>query len=824
LDAQFIKQDLSNKMTNLVIVESPAKCGKIQGFLGQGWKVIASVGHIRHLKEELESVGLDKDFEPTWEWMKEKSKAINALKDAAKGVDTIYLASDDDREGEMIAYSVCLLLRLNPATTPRAVFHEITSSAVKAAIESPRRLDMNKVNAAQARSVLDMLVGFTISPLLWKSVGPALSAGRCQTPALRLVVDRENDISQFKSQSSWKIHGTWSSGSSGQVWPAHLTDELEDRDSAEAYLELHHDKPNGTILKAETTDWQESPPLPLVTSTLQQQASSQLRCNPKETMKIAQRLYEAGHITYMRTDKATLSEEAIEAAKETVKQLYGEEYIQSSSKAKSSKTAKKSEKVEVKAQEAHEAIRPTHFELQALPEENGTWTQRDRKVYELIWARAVQSVMSACKGQQRTIVFVADGDDPEDFKWRGSWRKRTFDGWRRIGSIQSSGDSSEDENAQESLWSYGLTLKEGTNLTWKTLSGDPHETKAPQRYTEATLIRELEQKGIGRPSTFASLISTIMDKEYVVTKSFEGRTIPIEKLQLTNHCTWPPKILKESKKLGAEKDRLTPTPLGSSVLNFLLKHFDMLFNYGFTAEMESRLDKIAEGTEEWKQVLRDTWTTYKDKYTSLKSVKSEQVQQKENRKEFGNGLVATLTKKGPLLLRESPDGAKEKTVFYGWPEGIEFPGITKEIAEAFVESEKKTKEGAILGEYEGHKILQKSGKFGTYVEWNGKRTSCEESDTLESIKQKLSSLNETQVRRGAFEIRKGPYGYYMFKWESKGPSRKFVNVPDEIKFQTIPESELEKIYKLGCKAKADSARGGYGGRGRGGFRGRGRGQ
>jgi DNA topoisomerase-1 len=816
---QAIKSNQSNdqKMTNLVIVESPAKCGKIQGFLGQGWKVTASLGHIRHLKEDLDSVGLDKDFEPTWEWMKEKSKAINALKDAAKNATTIYLASDDDREGEMIAYSVCLLLRLNPATTPRAVFHEITSSAVKAAIESPRRLDMNKVNAAQARSVLDMLVGFTISPLLWKSVGPALSAGRCQTPALRLVVDRENEIKQFQSQSSWKVQGTWSYGSFGPAWEAHLTDELQDRDSAEAYLELHHDKPNATVLKAETTDWQESPPLPLVTSTLQQQASSQLKCNPKETMKIAQRLYEAGHITYMRTDKATLSEEAITAAKDTVKQLYGEEYIQN----KSNKPTKRvAAKADVKAQEAHEAIRPTHFDLAALPEENGTWSQRDRKIYEMIWSRAVQSVMSNCKGQQRSIVFVADGDDSQDFTWRASWRKRTFDGWRRVGFVQHAEESSEDEDAQDSLWKHGLTIKEGANLTWRSLMANPHETKAPQRYTEATLIRELEQKGIGRPSTFASLISTILDKEYVETKSFEGRSVQVEKLTLTTHEQWPPQILKEAKKLGAEKDRLAPTPLGISVLEFLLKHFDVLFNYGFTAEMEARLDKIAEGTEEWKQVLRNTWTAYKETYTNLKSVKSSQQPTTETRKEFGEGLVAVMTKKGPLLLRESPDGVKEKTVFYGWPEGIEFSRVTKESAEAFVESEKKSKEGESLGDHEGYPIVRKTGKFGLYVEWNGKRVSCEETEPLESIKKKLTGLSETQMRKGAFEIRKGPYGYYMFKWEIKGPSRKFVNVPDGIQIQTIPESELEKLYKLGCKAKNEGARGGFSGRGRG----RGRGQ
>ena len=301
-------------MSNLVIVESPAKCSKIQGFLGLGWRVIASLGHIRHLKEDLDSVGIERDFEGNWEMMKEKAKAINQIKDAAKQATTIYLASDDDREGELIAYSVCLLLKLDPATTKRAVFHEITKTAVQAAVDNPRTLDMNKVKAAEARAMLDMMVGFTISPLLWKHVAPGLSAGRCQTPALSLVCDRAEIIESFKPSSSWKIHGEWHTKGSAMSWPAALSDELEDEESAEAYLENHHNEPGGQILSADTRPWSESPPLPLITSTLQQQASSLFRMNPKDAMRVAQRLYEAGHITYLRTDKAVLSDEAVQAS------------------------------------------------------------------------------------------------------------------------------------------------------------------------------------------------------------------------------------------------------------------------------------------------------------------------------------------------------------------------------------------------------------------------------------------------------------------------------------------------------------------------------
>ena len=356
---------------NLVIVESPAKCGKIQGFLGPSFKVLASMGHIRHLKESLDSIGLDKDFDLDFEFMQKST--IASLKSAAKGA-TVYLAADDDREGELIAYSVCLLLGLSPQTTYRSVFHEITETAVKAAIKSPRRLDMNKVHAAQTRAALDMMIGFTMSPLLWKAVGPSLSAGRCQTAALRLVCERETAIAEFESMDTWKVKGQWKG--KGVAWPAILTDDLQDDDSATAYLEIHHNMPKGKILKADTTAWSEKGPYPLITSTLQQQASSLFMSQPKRTMNTAQRLYEAGYITYMRTDKAVLSQEATEAAQDYVITNYGQNYL-ATAKAKQKKQA------EVKAQEAHEAIRPTDLSMKTLPVTED-WSAVDRKIYGLI--------------------------------------------------------------------------------------------------------------------------------------------------------------------------------------------------------------------------------------------------------------------------------------------------------------------------------------------------------------------------------------------------------------------------------------------------------
>jgi DNA topoisomerase-1 len=843
-------------MANLVIVESPAKCGKISGFLGPGWKVIASLGHIRQLKEDLDAVGIERDFEAAWEFSKEKAKAIGQIKEAAKNATKVYLAADDDREGELIAYSVCLLLKLDPATAARAVFHEITETAVKAAVASPRTLDMNKVNAAQARAVLDMMVGFTISPLLWKNVAPALSAGRCQTPALRLCVDREAAIAEFKCASSWKIHGTWAALGSRTSWPAHLTDELEDQDSAETYLEIHHKEKGGEVLAADTRPWSEAPPVPLITSTFQQQASALFRVNPKDAMKIAQRLYEAGHITYMRTDKAVLSEEARKAAEDFVtKHAGGATYVGSSGPSggggqEAPKKTKKTTKKEItnattegpKAQEAHEAIRPTHINLVMLPCEED-WTVRDRKLYELIWRRTIQSVMAPARGDQRSVTFVADGDDKDDFKWRATWRKTTFQGWRKLNTGETAIDTeSKDENTIDSAleaWEAAEKLEPGTKLEWSLLQADPHETKAPQRFTEATLIQQLEGNGIGRPSTFANLISAIQDKKYVETKSFEARTIDRTVLKLTKRDQWPPEKTTTPQKVGGEKDRLTPTPLGKSVLDFCVQHFDDLFTYGFTSQMESRLDNIATGGEQWKQVLRDTWAAYKDRYETLKQTKATLTESSARRRDFGNGLAAVMSKKGPLLLREDPAGDKEKTVFYGWPTaaGQGFLDLTPEDAAAFAEAAGKERTGISLGTHEGLPVLRKSGKFGTYAEWNGKTTSCLPTDDLGTIVAKFQTASTAVLRTvGQFEIRTGAYGPYMFKKDSVGPARKFVSIPEHMNIDEVNEAQLIAIFQHGLQNKArsgaygsargGSARGARGGgtgqRGRGGGRGRGK--
>ena len=798
-------------MTNLVIVESPAKCQKIQGFLGPGWRVIATMGHIRALEENLDAIGIDRDFEPKYQFIKEKAKAIKQLKDAAEDATTVYLASDDDREGEAISYAVCLLLKLNPKTTHRAVFHEITKKAVVNAVENPRKLDMNRVNAQQSRAILDMMIGFTMSPLLWRYVAPSLSAGRCQTPALRLVVEREDAIQNFKASSSWQLSANWKT-TDGFKFSARNDDELEDEESALNYMEIVHETADGRIISKDIRPWSEKAPEPLITSTLQQQASALFSINPKNAMKIAQKLYEAGHITYMRTDKAVLSEEATAEAKKWVSDTYGEEYVgeakQQKEEVKEEKKTKKKPKVatekkedeEVKAQEAHEAIRPTHMEVTELP--GADWTAYDKKLYNLIWQRTIQSVMAPARGETCKVKTQIDND--EDFMWSSQWKRTTFEGWKRAGKVaQIDDDSDASEDSKEDAWDKASKLKVGDKVKWTDMKAEPKETKAQGRYTEATLVRELEKFGIGRPSTFASLIATIQDKNYVETKNIPAKEVTVKEYTM-KPTQWPADGKELKKKVGAEKNKLVPTDLGRSVLNFMLKHFNDLFDYGFTSQMEKRLDQVAEGNEMWKQVLRDMWASYKDRYQDLSS--KQQIKAKEGEanariKEFSNGLKAVQSKKGPLLLIEK--AKKEDTEFLGWPTGVAFEDMTEEIALKFKDDAAKKKRGDEVGEWNGQPILKKTGKFGDYLQCGEVSIPYQAGEEVEKTVERL----EAKQNGGAgvikqfkeYVIRTGQYGPYIMKTSLK--KAQFVSLPKGVDGATLTEKEVEAYYKTGLESK-----------------------
>ena len=729
-------------MYSLCIVESPAKCGKIQGFLGPGWKVVATMGHIRALEETVDAVGLDRDFQPRYTFIKEKGKAMSGIKEAAKSAHTVFLAADDDREGEAIAYSVALLLGLDPAKTPRAVFHEITKEAITKAVASPRRLDMNRVDAQQARAVLDMMVGFTISPILWKCVGPALSAGRCQTPALRLLVDREREITTFSSQTSWRISGVWTA--SGFSFPASLYDELEDEESAMNFLENIHADTRGEVLSTKTAPRMASPPKPLITSTLQQEASAIFSYQPKSTMKSAQRLYEQGHITYMRTDSTYISEEATAEAQEYVKRTFGAEYVGKLQPQAQKKSKAITQQPAVAAQEAHEAIRPTHMDVADLPA--GEWTPADIRIYKLIWQRTIQSVMSAAESEEHAVLFKAAAD-PGEFVWQAIWKRSVFPGWKRVGLAAvdlDNEDETDEADSKEAQWAAATKLKTGDPLAWKTLAAHPHVTKPTGRYTEATLVRELERRGIGRPSTFASLVGTVLDKEYAKKEDKPATEIDFTSYHL-DRPSWPPTRQIEKKRVGAEKQKLSPTSLGTSVHDFCIREFPQLFDYGFTKKMEDRLDLIATGAEQWKGVCRDTWASYKDKLEDLKK----------------NGTRAPKPK-----YEKDP----EETV----------------------------------GELDDTPIVKKKGPYGFYLQWGTTRIPCVEGETAETIAAKLKAKSESLIHIiGPYEFRNGPYGVYMMmKPAAKSKTKPhFVSIPQGLDPKVLTEEAAARIYKTGILQK-----------------------
>lgn len=777
---------------NLVIVESPAKCKKISEILGPGFKVLATMGHIRALEEDLDAVGINRDFEPRFRFIKEKDRATAPILLAAKSAKTIYLAADDDREGEAIAYSVACLLKKDPLSFPRSVFHEITAKAIKEAIANPRRIDMNRVYAQQARSVLDMMVGFTISPLLWKHVAKKLSAGRCQTPALRLVVERENQIKSHTTQTSWTLKGKFKGP---LTFDAKMTDDLEDQESAMNYLENVNGDDTVTVKSNITKPWTASPPKPLITSTLQQEASALHKVNPKATMKIAQALYEAGHITYMRTDFAILSEEAIQEAQAWVLQAHGEKYVEKPKpkpKAKADKA--KADNATPQAQEAHEAIRPTHFEVVDLP---GDWTPTDRKIYALIWKRAVQSTMTAAKGDSLSLLTQIANDT--DFEWVSSWKRTTFDGWQILGKAVNIDSESDDESPSEAIWKAASSIKPGTPLKWLNLTAEPKRTKASARFTEATLIRELERRGIGRPSTFASLVETLFDKTYIDKQDIPGSKAQQTTLTTTPN-TWPPTTTLTQISLGAEKQKLVPTPLGESVLNFCVKEFPQLFAYEFTAQMERRLDNVSKGNEQWKAICRDTWTSYSDDHKRL-SDRASAPSQSEKVNDFGDGFKAVMSKSGPLLVQEAKSKTEKpmKPTFYTLPKDTDITKITKEEALEFIralEAERR------VGEFDGKAIVKKKGPYGEYLESGTYKVPFIEEDTMETILAKFTAKKESAsklTRVGPYIFTVGQYGPYMYKENVK--KKIFVSVPATIDPKRLTQTEADALYKLKPKAK-----------------------
>ena len=792
----------------LVIVESPAKCSKIQSFLGDGYKVIATMGHIRALEEKLSSVGIDNNWTATYKELETKKDAIAKLKSAAKGAEVI-LASDDDREGEGIAWHVCHILKLNPATTPRIVFHEITKPAIQAAVANPRRLDLNKVNAQQARAMLDLLVGFTISKVLWARVAPKLSAGRCQTPALRLVVERDAEVENHKAAAFWRLRGTITHTSSpSNMLDIQAVNDLPTQEQATTVLNKVYNNPNAKVSTVKESISTNQAPKPFITSTLQQEASVCHGLNPKSTMMAAQKLYEAGHITYMRTDNPQLSLEAATAIRDYITKTHGSQYVgpegqhimsqtKSSEIPKPKTKAKKSDTPAApEAQAAHEAIRPTHPEIPNPPISD----DNQRTIYNLIWRRATQSQMAPSITDVRKATIALEAD-PERV-WNAEMTKSQFPGFK----ILETTDPAKAEADIKTWATWTPLLVKDAVLKWKSLQADEAFTKPKGRFTEASLIAELEKRGIGRPSTFASLVSTILDREYVEKTNVEGKT------QDSHHLTiipkqWPPTTKTESHKVGAEKNKLRSTALGRAVSQYLNLEYNNLFNYEFTATMEQSLDQIAQGHKDYKSLLQQTWDTYKDKYNTQMSM-APSASKASRERILSPGVKVILSGRGPLFVRDPPEGSPNttKATFASLPATVSFEMATLADAEtAFLEAA-TAKAGELLGLLEGVEIRKKKGRFGQYVECGSTTMSIKGDETQEQIQEKLKAKISFATTGdafnrvvGEFTIKKGPYGLYMYKTALK--LRRFVTFPSTHDAEKIDAKTAATVYSEGLAKK-----------------------
>jgi DNA topoisomerase-1 len=800
---------------NLLIVESPAKCSKIAGYLGAGWKVQATMGHIRALKEDLDAIGFTptapataQPWRPVYEAISAKKDAIANLRRAAKAATTVYLGSDDDREGEAIAWHTCAILGLDPATTPRVVFHEITEAALRAAVAAPRTINLQTFHAQQARTMLDMLIGFTLSPCLWRGVGfkPGLSAGRCQTPALRLVYDRDREIEDHTVGTSWRVEAQTAGASADEnlLWRA-TTDQPTEAAAATLLAKLPVKPQTLTVAQRTERVSTHAAPAPFITSSLQQEASSRLGMNPKVTMRAAQTLYEAGHITYMRTDNAVLSQEAMEAASAVVRARWGEEYLshgaapEEGAPVKKKVVKKKKAAAEAPAPEpqaAHEGIRPTHMEISSLDSVGAT----EQRLYALIWQRTIQSVMAP---EQRDVVRLTATPTPQPtlVTFETTWDQTRFAGWRILDNER----KEEAETTATATFAARAGLTEGRALPWTVITATEIRSSPPARYTEASLIRELERRGIGRPSTYATLVETVLDRGYVEKATIAAQPITLRGLELRAGAT-APKPTKRTEKAGGEKDKLRTTALGRTVIEWLLTTFGDMLDYDFTAAMEAQLDDVAKGSRSWDSVLTDTWTRYADRYAAVMAGPKAAAERpaKANTADFGDGYKLVISKKGPLFVLETEG---QPTRFATCPASLSIQTATRADAEAAFAAATAASVGDTLGSLDGTPVQRKKGPYGYYVAWGTIKLNCTPTETLADLEERLrAKANPAAVDHtvGPFKIKSGPYGLYMYRTGSKGKPT-FVSIPAETPWATLTPEAAEQVYKLALDSKKSAA-------------------
>ena len=764
---------------NLLIVESPAKAKTIEKILGKDFQVNSCFGHIRDLEKAGMGIDIENDFEPRYIVSEEKRKVVNELKSLAKKSDEVWLATDEDREGEAISWHLCEVLGLDPITTKRIVFHEITKPAIEAAVKNPRTVNMNLVMAQQARRVLDRIVGFELSPVLWRKISTSnknLSAGRVQSVAVRLIADREREINAFEQESHFKIEGLFFAD---DITGKQVTFKAEGRkqnnaEDAETFLKSCTGA-NYKVTDIKVKPGKRTPSPPFTTSTLQQEASRKLGYGVARTMQIAQKLYENGHITYMRTDSVSLSGTALADITQTVSNLYGDRYQQ----------FRKFKNKNESAQEAHEAIRPTYTATTTIPDEE--W----QRLYELIWKRTMASQMADAE-LEKTTVKIEISTNKEELTASGEVLK--FDGFLKVYQE----DKDEDE-AEESAEGLLPPMTVGQSMPLSELRATERFSRAQPRYTEASLVKKLEELGIGRPSTYAPTISTIQKREYVEKRDKEGTVRIFRIFVLKNDF-----ISKEedSEITGAEKSKLFPTDLGLVVTDFLKQYFDAIMDYGFTAKIEKEFDDVADGKLQWNDMLEEFYGPFKkdvdNTLENAERVKGERILGDDP--ESGKPVVARMARYGPIIQIGSAS-EEEKPRFAKVPPGQSIETITFEEALALFKLQDA------MGSYDGKELSVNIGRFGPYVKWGDEFISIPRGTDLGSV-----DTEKAIEFIKAKQIADAPVGEYDNKPITKGTGRfgpfikwdgLFINVPRRYDLANLTQAEMNELIEAKVSKEAN---------------------
>lgn len=766
---------------NLVIVESPAKAKTIEKFLGDNFLVKSSFGHIRDLAKKNFGIDLDNEYSPQYIIPDDKKEVVKELKKLAKEAKVVWLASDEDREGEAIAWHLYEVLELDKKETRRIVFHEITKEAILQAIENPREIDQHLVDAQQARRILDRLVGFELSPVLWRKVKPSLSAGRVQSVAVRVLVEREREIMNFKSESSFRVTGQFLTEGEHTI-QAELTKRLKDEATTRKFLETAKDA-QFFVSSVQKKPGKKSPAAPFTTSTLQQEASRKLGFSVSRTMSVAQKLYEAGKITYMRTDSVNLSSSAMGAAADMIKREFGDTYH----KARSYQTKSKG------AQEAHEAIRPTYL---TKPMVGGS--EPEKRLYELIWKRTIASQMSDAQLERTTIRIESES---LDIPFQANGEVLKFDGFLKVYI-----ESTDDENQEEETKGLLPKVKEHEELREEGITATQRFTHHPPRYTEASLVKKLEELGIGRPSTYAPTISTIQNRGYVVKEDRPGVERSYQVLNLSNG-----KIRSAQKKeiTGAEKKKLFPNDVGMVVNDFLVENFDDIIDYNFTAKVENEFDKVAQGQEKWNRMIDRFYKNFHPKVEDTLENTARSAGEKvlgEDPKS-GKPIVAKLGPYGPMVQIGSKED-EEKPKFASLLRGQHLETITLEEALKLFDLPRE------VGEYEGKKVVAAIGRFGPYVRHDGKFASLKRdvddplSITLDRAIELIEEKREKDRNRivkqfkedSEVEILNGRWGPYI---KYKGNNYRIPKTMEakDLSYEQVMELVKQQGEKKGTKGK-----------------------